>query len=203
VGRRYLELFLIKISSEVSGLASEPGNAGKEVQNKSGMSRTQFLTQYRPAIHRKLCGTVVLPCICLRFSMTPHIYQKGRLTMAKGEFVPFVSFHLNAERFVDAILQKIPPELTKVPPNKKPRNKKPRKRLADELTDKMLKALRGIDALIRTHPEHEATFTSGGTGACCLPDYTCQITTRTNCTAAGGAYQGDDTGCALCPLPAV
>lgn len=36
----------------------------------------------------------------------------------------------------------------------------------------------------------------GGTGACCMPDGTCVESTSTDCAAAGGTYQGDDTSCA-------
>lgn len=36
----------------------------------------------------------------------------------------------------------------------------------------------------------------GGTGACCMPDGTCVEATEADCTAAGGAYQGEGTDCA-------
>jgi hypothetical protein len=39
------------------------------------------------------------------------------------------------------------------------------------------------------------------TGACCLPDGTCEISTQDDCARDGGLYQGDDTVCTpeLCP----
>ena len=52
-----------------------------------------------------------------------------------------------------------------------------------------------------------ATWTSftcePGSGACCLDDGTCTEATQAECSALGGAYQGDDTSCALvnCPVP--
>ena len=33
------------------------------------------------------------------------------------------------------------------------------------------------------------------TGACCATDDTCSVTTQSDCEAAGGTYQGDDTDC--------
>lgn len=43
------------------------------------------------------------------------------------------------------------------------------------------------------------------TGACCLPDYTCQVLTADECVLAGGDYKGDDVPCAAdtCPPPPV
>lgn len=43
------------------------------------------------------------------------------------------------------------------------------------------------------------------TGACCLPDYTCQVLTADQCALAGGDYKGDDVPCAAdtCPAPPV
>ena len=40
-------------------------------------------------------------------------------------------------------------------------------------------------------------------GACCLPDGSCEIITQSECTAAGGVYQGDLTDCddVDCPEP--
>jgi FtsP/CotA-like multicopper oxidase with cupredoxin domain len=40
------------------------------------------------------------------------------------------------------------------------------------------------------------------TGACCLPNGTCDTLTQTQCTAAGGTYQGGGSSCTtgLCPL---
>jgi hypothetical protein len=42
-----------------------------------------------------------------------------------------------------------------------------------------------------------------GTGACCMPNGTCDIMTAENCTNAGGTYRGDGTACATanCPVP--
>ena len=34
-----------------------------------------------------------------------------------------------------------------------------------------------------------------GTGACCLCDGSCQVTTEVLCDIAGGLYQGDGTAC--------
>ncbi len=43
------------------------------------------------------------------------------------------------------------------------------------------------------------------TGACCLPNITCVVTTLDGCVAAGGAYQGDGiacgAGCGACCVP--
>jgi spore coat protein A len=40
------------------------------------------------------------------------------------------------------------------------------------------------------------------TGACCLPDGSCDTLAAIDCSAAGGTYQGDNTSCetAVCPL---
>jgi hypothetical protein len=38
----------------------------------------------------------------------------------------------------------------------------------------------------------------GLTGACCFPDFSCQILRLAECDAAGGVYLGDDTPCSLC-----
>jgi hypothetical protein len=42
-----------------------------------------------------------------------------------------------------------------------------------------------------------------GVGACCQTDGTCQVEATSNCTGAGGTYQGDGTSCATvnCPVP--
>ena len=42
-----------------------------------------------------------------------------------------------------------------------------------------------------------------GVGACCMPDGTCQTLTTSDCSLAGGAYQGDGISCAAanCPQP--
>src|SRR6266545_3167814 len=41
-----------------------------------------------------------------------------------------------------------------------------------------------------------------GAGSCCLPNGACDTLTQTQCSAAGGTYQGDGTSCTtgLCPL---
>ncbi|MEW6249339.1 MAG: hypothetical protein AB1716_01730 [Planctomycetota bacterium] len=41
------------------------------------------------------------------------------------------------------------------------------------------------------------------TGACCLPDGTCVVKTSSECTSAGGTYQGNGTNCGSvnCPQP--
>jgi len=46
--------------------------------------------------------------------------------------------------------------------------------------------------------------TGGATGACCLPDGSCIITSPTACQAQVGIYRGDNTACATanCPQPA-
>lgn len=36
------------------------------------------------------------------------------------------------------------------------------------------------------------------TGACCLPDDTCEILTEQNCLSQGGDYRGEDTTCVAC-----
>jgi hypothetical protein len=39
-------------------------------------------------------------------------------------------------------------------------------------------------------------------GACCLPDFGgCSLMTSSNCSAAGGTYDGDDTTCTPSPCP--
>jgi hypothetical protein len=38
-------------------------------------------------------------------------------------------------------------------------------------------------------------------GACCLPDYSCQVLTATACAAQGGAFQGANTTCTPSPCP--
>jgi|GEM_PF-686765 len=52
-------------------------------------------------------------------------------------------------------------------------------------------------------PSLQVTFlATAPTGACCLPDGTCDTLTAAQCAAQGGVYQGDNTACAtnLCPL---
>lgn len=41
------------------------------------------------------------------------------------------------------------------------------------------------------------------TGACCLPNGSCQVKTQSDCNAAGGTYQGDNVSCGnvQCPQP--
>jgi hypothetical protein len=39
------------------------------------------------------------------------------------------------------------------------------------------------------------------TGACCFPDFSCQILTADECALGGGNYLGDDTTCDMCPPP--
>src|SRR5215470_3293182 len=41
----------------------------------------------------------------------------------------------------------------------------------------------------------------GPTGACCLPDGSCQITTEADCQTKSGVYKGDGTTCAECGPP--
>jgi formylglycine-generating enzyme required for sulfatase activity len=43
----------------------------------------------------------------------------------------------------------------------------------------------------------------GPTGACCLPHGGCMIENEDACAAVGGAYQGDNTDCAVYPCPAI
>src|SRR5262252_988767 len=88
-----------------------------------------------------------------------------------------------AEKFVDAILKKLPKEHLKRP--KKPTEK----RVVDRMTAKMLKALHGIDSLV-------GEAVNGNTGACCLNAGGCQITTAANCV--NGSYKGDGTDCSTC-----
>jgi spore coat protein A len=52
-------------------------------------------------------------------------------------------------------------------------------------------------------PTLRITYTApppGPSGACCLPDATCDTLTAADCAAAGGTYQGDGTTCP--PVPA-
>jgi hypothetical protein len=46
-------------------------------------------------------------------------------------------------------------------------------------------------------------FETTGTGACCFPNGSCQVMAANDCTAQGGAYQGDNSDCAsvFCPQP--
>jgi spore coat protein A len=55
-----------------------------------------------------------------------------------------------------------------------------------------------------TPPALQVTYTTGGTvtGACCLSDNTCQELTPTECSAAGGTYDGDGTVCTPNPCTA-
>ena len=87
-----------------------------------------------------------------------------------------------AERLVDLILKKIP---KKHMPIKKKRTKRG---LVDGMTDKMLRALHGIDALAAI---------ADPTGACCLRDGGCDNTSQANCDGVGGVYQGNDTKCSV------
>lgn len=41
-----------------------------------------------------------------------------------------------------------------------------------------------------------------GQGACCLPNFTCVVTSLGDCTAQGGDYFGDGTACSPSPCPA-
>src|SRR5262249_36006380 len=51
----------------------------------------------------------------------------------------------------------------------------------------------------------DAVYTVGGvvTGACCMIDGTCSLSTAPSCAAAQGTYRGDPTACAAanCPQP--
>lgn len=51
-------------------------------------------------------------------------------------------------------------------------------------------------------PKLQVTYVAPITGACCLPDGSCDTLTAADCAAAGGTYQGDGADCAgvECPL---
>jgi FtsP/CotA-like multicopper oxidase with cupredoxin domain len=58
-------------------------------------------------------------------------------------------------------------------------------------------------ATIANRPTLEVTFLpTPPTGACCLPDGTCDTLTASQCAASSGVYQGDNAPCTanLCPL---
>lgn len=50
-------------------------------------------------------------------------------------------------------------------------------------------------------PGCEGGTTSIGTGACCLPDGTCEVVNQGQCLIDGGTYQGNDTTCDPNPCP--
>ncbi len=52
-------------------------------------------------------------------------------------------------------------------------------------------------------PATVLSFVVAGTGACCLPDGTCQAMATNLCSAQGGLYRGDNTSCdgQSCPQP--
>ncbi len=54
----------------------------------------------------------------------------------------------------------------------------------------------------RRHELHAEPVPATAPGACCFADATCSEETATDCSAAGGIYQGDGTDCATasCPL---
>jgi spore coat protein A len=51
-------------------------------------------------------------------------------------------------------------------------------------------------------PQLQITYVAPPTGACCLPDGSCDTLSAAACAAAGGTYQGDGTDCGgvFCPL---
>ena len=51
-------------------------------------------------------------------------------------------------------------------------------------------------------PRLQVTYVASPSGACCLPDGSCEIRTEEACTTQGGTYQGDATDCVgvECPL---
>jgi spore coat protein A len=54
----------------------------------------------------------------------------------------------------------------------------------------------------QNRPQLTITFTAPlDTGACCLADGTCVVTTAAGCAGQGGTYQGDGSSCAPSPCP--
>ena len=74
----------------------------------------------------------------------------------------------------------------------------------DELTSNNLRRFASREtATAANRPTLQVTFlASAPTGACCLPDGSCDTLTAQACAAANGTYQGDNTTCTanLCPL---